>query len=287
MSTPKIAIIGGSGLYAMKGLKILEECSVETPFGTPSDSFLMGELEGVPVAFLARHGRGHKLLPSELNARANIYAIKTLGCEMVLSVSAVGSLKEEIAPGHLVMVDQFLDRTHQRARTFFGNGIVAHVSFAEPVCPVLRENLYQAGKSEGATAHPRGTYLCIEGPMFSSKAESNLYRQWGADVIGMTNLPEARLAREAELCYATMALSTDYDCWHDSHETVTAEMVLQTLQSNVKIAEKVLKKVLPQLVAPRSCACNKALRHAIVTQPSVVPEKTKQTLKVICGNYFA
>ncbi len=286
MIQPKVAIIGGSGLYAMEGLQVFEERSVDTPFGTPSDQFLIGELVGVPVAFLARHSRGHKLLPTELNARANIHAIKSLGCEMVLSISAVGSLKEQIAPGHLVMVDQFIDRTQQRPRTFFGNGVVAHVSFAEPICPFLRENLHQAAISEDATSHSKGTYLCIEGPMFSTKAESNLYRQWGADVIGMTNLPEARLAREAELCYATMALSTDYDCWHSSHENVTAELVLETLQKNVKLAEKVLKKVLPKLTVPRSCSCPSSLRHAIVTQSALIPEETKRKLKVICGKYF-
>ncbi len=283
MKQPKIAIIGGSGLYEMEGLKVLEERSIDTPFGDPSDDFVIGELEGVTVAFLARHSKGHRLLPSELNFRANIYAIKKLGCEHILSVSAVGSLKEEIEPGHLVMVDQFIDRTFARHGTFFGEGIVAHVSFADPVCPVLRMKLHQAALAEQAVSHERGTYVCIEGPMFSTKAESLLYRQWGADVIGMTNLQEAKLAREAELCYATMALSTDYDCWHEGHDSVTAELVIATLQKNVKTAQRVLRRVLPTIGHTRDCACARALRHAIVTNKLLVPEDTKKKLKLIYG----
>ncbi len=283
MKPVKIAIIGGSGLYEMEGLKVLEERSVGTPFGDPSDDFVIGEIEGVPVAFLARHSKGHRMLPSELNFRANIYAIKELGCEYILSVSAVGSLKEEIEPGHLVMVDQFIDRTFDRSGTFFGNGIVAHVSFADPVCPVLRGKLHQAAGEAGATSHDKGTYICIEGPMFSTRAESRLYRSWGADVIGMTNLQEAKLAREAEICYATVALSTDYDCWHDEHDSVTAEMVLSTLQKNVKTAQQVIRKVLPHVVTARDCACSRALRHAIVTNKLLVPEETKKTLRLIYG----
>ena len=283
MKDPKIAIIGGSGLYEMEGLKVLEERTVETPFGEPSDDFVIGELEGTKVAFLARHSKGHRLLPSELNFRANIYAIKKLGCEFVLSVSAVGSLKEEIEPGHLVMVDQFIDRTFQRPSTFFGDGIVAHVSFAEPICPVLRGKLHQAAQAEGAVSHPAGTYVCMEGPMFSTKAESRLYRSWGADVIGMTNLQEAKLAREAELCYATMALSTDYDCWHEEHDSVTAEMVIATLLKNVKTAQQVIRRVIPQVAQARECVCSRALRHAIVTNKLLVPEGTKKKLKLIYG----
>lgn len=283
MKNPKIAIIGGSGLYEMEGLKVLEERSVETPFGDPSDDFVIGELEGITVAFLARHAKGHRLLPSELNFRANIYAIKKLGCEFILSVSAVGSLKQEIEPGHLVMVDQFIDRTFGRQGTFFGEGIVAHVAFADPICPVLRSKLHQAAVAAGATSHEKGTYVCMEGPMFSTRAESQLYRSWGADVIGMTNLQEAKLAREAEICYATMALSTDYDCWHEEHDSVTADMVIATLQKNVKTAQQVLRKVLPSVVAPRDCACSRALRNAIVTNKLLVPESTKKKLKLIYG----
>jgi len=283
MKQPKIAIIGGSGLYEMEGLKILEERSVETPFGDPSDDFVIGELEGVTVAFLARHAKGHRILPSELNFRANIYAIKKLGCEFILSVSAVGSLKEEIEPGHLVMVDQFIDRTFARNGTFFGDGIVAHVSFADPICPVLREKLHATALAEGMVSHEKGTYVCMEGPMFSTKAESRLYRSWGADVIGMTNLQEAKLAREAELCYATMALSTDYDCWHEEHASVTAEMVVATLHKNVKTAQQVLRKVLPKVEQARDCPCSRALRHAIVTNKLLVPEETKKKLKLIYG----
>lgn len=283
MKSPKIAIIGGSGLYEMEGLKVLEERSVETPFGDPSDDFLIGELEGVTVAFLARHSKGHRLLPSELNFRANIYAIKKLGCDFILSVSAVGSLKEEIEPGHLVMVDQFIDRTFGRTGTFFGDGIVAHVAFADPVCPVLRGKLHQAAVATGATSHEKGTYVCMEGPMFSTRAESLLYRSWGADVIGMTNLQEAKLAREAEICYATMALSTDYDCWHEEHDSVTADMVIATLQKNVKTAQRVIRQVLPQVDTARDCVCSRALRNAIVTNKLLIPEETKKKLKLIYG----
>lgn len=283
MSQPKIAIIGGSGLYEMEGLKILEKRSVETPFGEPSDDFMIGELEGVSVAFLARHSKGHRILPSELNFRANIYAIKKLGCEFIISVSAVGSLKEEIAPGQLVMVDQFIDRTHGRPNSFFGNGIVAHVAFADPVCSVLREKLFKAAQEEGIASRSTGTYVCIEGPMFSTKAESHLYRSWGADVIGMTNLQEARLAREAEICYATVALSTDYDCWHEGHDTVTADLVIQTLLKNVQLAQQVLRRVIGRVEGERKCVCAHALRSAIVTNKLFVPDVTKKKLKLIYG----
>jgi 5'-methylthioadenosine phosphorylase len=281
MNKPKIAIIGGSGLYEMEGMKVFEEVEVETPFGKPSDPLVLGEMSGVSVAFLARHAKGHRLLPSELNFRANIYAIKKLGCEFIISISAVGSLKQEIVPGHLVMVDQFIDRTTQRTNSFFGDGMVAHVAFAEPICPVLRQKLFQAAQQEGVKAHPKGTYVCIEGPMFSTKAESHLYRSWGADVIGMTNLQEAKLAREAEICYATIALSTDYDCWHEEHDSVTAEMVIETLSKNVQVAQQVLRKVVPTVVEERKCICANALRHAIVTNKLLIPEKTKQKLKLI------
>lgn len=283
MSRVKIAIIGGSGLYEMEGLKVLEEKQIKTPFGLPSDRFIVGELEGVPVAFLARHSRGHKLLPTEINFRANIYAAKSLGCEFMISVSAVGSLREEIAPGHLVMVDQFIDRTVSRPSTFFGEGIVAHVPFAEPVCKILREKLFEAAVAVKAEAHPRGTYVCIEGPMFSSKAESNLYRSWGADVIGMTNLQEAKLAREAELSYASLALSTDYDCWHPEHDSVTADMVIQTLKKNVEMAQKVLKRVIPEIAELKQSPYAGVLRNAIVTNKLMIPDAAKRKLKLILG----
>jgi len=283
MIKPKIAIIGGSGLYEMEGLKILEERAVDTPFGEPSDDFALGELEGVPVAFLARHSRGHRILPSELNFRANIYAIKKLGCEFIVSVSAVGSLKEEIAPGHFVMIDQFIDRTTQRVSTFFGDGIVAHVGFGDPICGVLRETLYRAAVDVGAKAYSKGTYVCIEGPMFSTKAESNLYRSWGADVIGMTNLQEAKLAREAELCYATMAMSTDYDCWYEGHDAVTAEMVMETLRQNALTAHKILKKAIPEVAKIESNPCVGVLKNAILTNKLLVPDATKKKLKIIYG----
>lgn len=286
MASPKIAIIGGSGLYEMEDLHVLEKQSIETPFGEPSDDFVIGELQGIPVAFLARHAQGHRILPGELNFRANIYAIKKLGCEFVISVSAVGSLKKEIEPGHLVMVDQFIDRTRNRPNTFFGDGLVAHVGFADPICPVLREKLFKAASAGGIPSHERGTYVCIEGPMFSTKAESSLFRSWGADVIGMTNLQEARLAREAELCYATIALSTDYDCWHEGHDSVTAEMVIQTLGKNVQLAQQVLRRVLPSVVQDRSCICSHALRHAFVTNKLLVPDSTKKKLKLIYGKNF-
>lgn len=280
----KIAIIGGSGLYEMEGLKVLEEREVVTPFGKPSDLFVIGEVDGIPVAFLARHARGHKILPGEINFRANIFAIKSLGCEFVISVSAVGSLKEEIAPGDMVVVDQFIDRTQGRASTFFGDGIVAHVPFADPTCALLREKLVKAVQAVGARVHPRGTYLCIEGPMFSSRAESQLYRSWGADVIGMTNYQEAKLAREAQMSYATLALSTDYDCWHPEHDSVTAEMVLKTLAQNVETAQKILRKVLPDVAKLKKSPYARVLKNAIVTQRELVPPATLEKLQVILGD---
>ncbi|MDX1386507.1 MAG: S-methyl-5'-thioadenosine phosphorylase [bacterium] len=283
---PKIAIIGGSGLYEMEGMEVLGEKDVSTPFGAPSDHFILGELEGVPVAFLARHARGHRFLPSEINYRANIFAIKKLGCEFIISVSAVGSLKEEIVPGHLVMVDQFLDRTQGRASTFFGEGIVAHVPFADPVCEFLRESLHRSAEEVGANSHPQGTYVCIEGPMFSSKAESRLYRSWGADVIGMTNYQEAKLAREAEMSYATMALSTDYDCWHPDHDSVTADMVISTLVKNVALAQKVLKQVVKKVAKKDKSPFAGSLANAIVTNKLMIPDATKERLELILGKHL-
>ncbi|MCP5468661.1 MAG: S-methyl-5'-thioadenosine phosphorylase [Deltaproteobacteria bacterium] len=283
---PKVAIIGGSGLYQIDGLEVLEERNVETPFGSPSEAFVLGKLEGVEVAFLARHGKGHRILPTELNFRANIYAIKSLGCDSILSVSAVGSLQEEIAPGHFVVVDQFIDRTQKRPHTFFGEGLVAHVAFANPVCPTLCRDLIEATKKVGVQCHEKGTYVCIEGPQFSTKAESKLYRQWGADVIGMTNLQEAKLAREAEICYSTLALSTDYDCWHEEHDSVTVEMVIATLQQNVEMAKEVLKTVLPQVASKEECSHCRSLSHAIMTDKKFIPQETQEKLKLICGKYL-
>lgn len=286
MKQAKIAIIGGSGLYEMDQMVVKEEKQLTTPFGEPSDAFILGELAGVPVAFLSRHAKGHKLLPSEINYRANLYGIKQLGCEFVLSVSAVGSLKEEIAPGHLVMVDQFIDRTQARPSTFFGKGIVAHVPFADPICDLTRQKLVEAAKGVKATVHERGTYICMEGPMFSSRAESELYRRWGADVIGMTNYQEAKLAREAELSYATMALSTDYDCWYEGHDSVTAEMVIATLNKNVATAKQVLSQVVPELHQVEQSPYAGSLKNAVVTDPKVIPPATKERLALWMGKYW-
>jgi 5'-methylthioadenosine phosphorylase len=284
MSKPRIAVIGGSGLYQMEGLKIQEEREVPTPFGKPSDKFILGDLDGTPVAFLARHARGHRILPGEINFRANLCAIKSLGCEFVVSVSAVGSLKEEIAPGHMVIVDQFIDRTQGRVSTFFGDGLVAHVAFADPTCALLRGVLTEVCKKLGAVFHPQGTYLCIEGPMFSTRAESQLYRSWGADVIGMTNYQEAKLAREAGMSYATLALSTDYDCWHPEHDSVTAEMVIQTLGKNVATAQKILRESVPRIHKLIHSPYANVLKHAIVTDVRSIPEATKNKLKVILSD---
>jgi len=277
-----VGVIGGSGLYDMPDLAGREERRIDTPFGAPSDAFVLGELEGVGCAFLARHGRGHRLLPSELNFRANLWAFKSLGVERLLSVSAVGSMKEAYRPGHLVVPDQFFDRTRQRPGTFFGRGLVAHVSLARPVCPDLAGRFVAAGREAGATVHDGGTYLCIEGPQFSTRAESEIFRRWGVDVIGMTNLPEARLAREAELCYATLALVTDYDCWHDEEE-VSGEAILEVLGRNVAMARQVIRRVVAGLVgaAPRSCACADALRQALITPIDAVPHETLEALAPI------
>src|SRR3989337_4525519 len=242
-----IGVIGGSGLYDMAGLTDIKEVAVKTPFGDPSSEFITGQLGGVNLVFLPRHGRGHVLLPSEINYRANIYGMKKLGVEWLISVSAVGSMKEEIAPGHIVIVDQFFDRTSKRVSTFFGNGITGHVEFGEPGCGNLSGVLYDAAKKTGATVHKGGTYICIEGPQFSTKAESLTYRKWGVDVIGMTNIPEAKLAREAEICYATVALSTDYDCWHETEESVTLEAIMSTIKANVAMAKDIIRKAVPAI----------------------------------------
>lgn len=279
-----IGIIGGSGLYQMEGVRIREERKVMTPFGEPSDAIMLGTLDGHEVAFLPRHGKGHRVLPHEINYRANIFALKTLGVESVLSVSAVGSMREEIKPGDLVMVDQFIDRTKDRPQTFFGNGIAAHVGFAEPVCANLRETAVGAAREAGVKAHNKGTYVCIEGPMFSSRAESNVYRSWGVSVIGMTNYQEAKLAREAEMCYATIALVTDYDCWRVEEEHVDVAMIIKTITENVEKAQKVIRTALPKLDA-RDCSCRHALENAIMTDPAAIPDKLKKDLAPIIGTY--
>lgn len=280
-----VGVIGGSGLYEMEGLKNVKEVKVKTPFGNPSDAYIVGKLGDVKMVFLPRHGRGHRLLPSELNYRANIYGMKKLGVEWIISVSAVGSMREDIQPGHIVVVDQFFDRTKGRVSTFFGNGIVGHVEFADPVCPNLSNVLYDAGQRTGATIHKGGTYICIEGPQFSTRAESKIYRKWGVDVIGMTNIPEAKLAREAEICYATLALSTDYDCWHETEESVTVEMILDTLKKNVATAKAIIKEAVPKIASHRDCKCATAMKYAVVTDRKKIPVKAKKDLKIILGKY--
>jgi 5'-methylthioadenosine phosphorylase len=288
MATAKIGIIGGSGLYQMPELKDVEEVKVETPFGDPSDAFITGTLEGVRVAFLPRHGRGHRYTPTNLPFRANIYAMKLLGVERILSASAVGSLQEQYAPLDMVIPDQFFDRTRARAHesTFFGDGIVAHVTFARPVCSELGDVLETACGSADVRTHRGGTYLCMEGPAFSTVAESNVYRSWGMDIIGMTNLQEAKLAREAEICYATLALVTDYDCWHEAHDAVSVETVVEYLNKNVRNAQTIMREAVRQLSGrPRGCECGSALKNAIFTAPELWPDETKKKLDAIIGKY--
>jgi 5'-methylthioadenosine phosphorylase len=282
-----VGIIGGSGLYDIEGFKDGQPVAMDTPFGVPSDQFMVGELEGRRVAFLPRHGRGHRILPNELNFRANIFALKELGVERILSVSAVGSLKEQYAPLHMVIPDQFVDRTFQRASTFFGRGLVAHVAFAHPFCAGLSRTLATASRAAGATTHEGGAYVCIEGPQFSTRAESELYRSWGMDIIGMTNLQEAKLAREAEICYATLAMVTDYDCWHPDHDSVTAEQIIANLGRNAAMAKAVLKAALAGLdAAPRTCECATALKFALVTPAELVPDAVKRELAPLIGKYI-
>jgi 5'-methylthioadenosine phosphorylase len=282
----EIGIIGGSGLYAMPGLTSVREERVETPFGEPSDAFVLGELEGRKVAFLARHGRGHRILPSELNFRANIYAMKKLGVERILSVSAVGSLKEEHKPTDFVIPDQFIDRTFLRVSTFFGDGIVGHVSFGDPVCAVVAKTIAAACAKEELVGKLGGTYVCMEGPQFSTRAESNLYRSWGADVIGMTNLQEAKLAREAEICYATMAMVTDYDCWREGHDSVTIEEIVAVLHQNAANAAKVVKAAVAAMPVEKTCPCATALKYAILTNPAAIPAETREKLDLLISKYL-
>ena len=283
MKKTRVGIIGGSGLYEMQSFEVIERVKLDTPFGDPSDEFILGKFEGREVVFLSRHGRGHRFTPSEVNYRANIWGMKTLGVEQILSVSAVGSLKEEIEPGHLVFVDQFIDRTYLRKASFFGEGIVAHVSFAEPICKTLRELFVKTARELAYTSHEKGTYVCMEGPQFSTKAESNLYRSWRADVIGMTNLTEAKLAREAQICYSTVALSTDYDCWHPEHDSVTTEQVMATMSANIEKAKTLVQKVIPLLPEERSCSCTHVLRHAVVTDKLSMSVNGKKILNVLNG----
>jgi len=282
----EIGIIGGSGLYSMPGFTGAHEVEQKTPYGDPSDSYVLGTLEGRKVAFLARHARGHKLLPSELNFRANIYGFKQLGVERIISVSAVGSLKEEHKPLDFVVPDQFFDRTRHRIDTFFGDGIVAHIGFADPVCAEMAKVVHAACNKVGVTGKLGGTYICMEGPQFSTKAESNVYRSWGADVIGMTNLQEAKLAREAEICYVTIAMVTDYDCWHPHHDSVTVEQIVSVLLKNAENAAKVVKATVSAMPKARSCKCGQALANAILTDKAKIPAATKKKLRLILGKYL-
>ncbi|HKE01031.1 MAG TPA: S-methyl-5'-thioadenosine phosphorylase [Planctomycetota bacterium] len=282
----KVGVIGGSGLYEIEGIAKLREVRVATPFGKPSDAFITGELAGVPCAFLPRHGRGHRFLPTEIPFRANLWAMKSLGVTHVISLSAVGSLREEIVPGHFVVVDQFFDRTRQRASTFFGGGIVGHVVFADPVCNALGATLVGAAKQVGVTVHAGGTYVCMEGPAFSTRAESHFYRSIGGAVIGMTNLQEAKLAREAEIHYATIAMSTDYDCWHPHHEDVTVETVMKVMAANVGNAKALVKAAIPKVAAAKCDSCDRALASAVMTQRSVIPPAAVKKLAPMLGKYF-
>ncbi|MGB4781319.1 S-methyl-5'-thioadenosine phosphorylase, partial [Candidatus Methylomirabilis sp.] len=282
-----IGIIGGSGLYEMEGLERVEERRIETPFGAPSDAYIVGSLAGRRVAFLARHGRGHRLMPSELNFRANIFGFKLLGAERVISASAVGSMREDLPPLDIVIPDQFFDRTKGRVSTFFGRGLVAHVSFADPTCSVLGELLFAAGQSVGARMHLGGTYLCIEGPQFSTRAESRIYRSWGVDVIGMTNLQEAKLCREAEICYATLALVTDYDVWHETEQDVSVEAVVAILKQNAETAKAIIKATVASFPASREgCSCGNAMHDAIITARDIITADIPELLRPIIGKYI-
>jgi 5'-methylthioadenosine phosphorylase len=285
MAEAKIGVIGGSGLYQIEGLTDVKELKVQTPFGEPSDMITVGKLDGVSIAFLPRHGRGHRLSPTEVPYTANIFAMKSLGVERIIAVSAVGSLKEKIKPMDIVVPDQIIDRTRKRTNTFFGNGIVVHIAFAKPFCPVLSDILCTSSKKIGASIHKGGTCVVMEGPQFSTRAESELYRSWKADVIYMTGLPEAKLAREAEICYATLAIVTDYDCWNDATESVTTEMVIANLMKSTATAKEIIKLAIKNLPLEHDCLCAKALENAIITSPEYIPEKVKKELKPLIGKY--
>jgi 5'-methylthioadenosine phosphorylase len=286
MSQKVIGVIGGSGLYEIEGLTNIERVKVSTPFGDPSDEYVVGQLGGARCVFLPRHGRGHKVLPHEINFRANIHGMKQLGVQWILSVSAVGSMKEEIRPGDIVVPDQFFDRTKARPSSFFGEGVAGHVAFADPICTDLAAHVYAGAKQAGARVHQGGTYVVIDGPMFSTRAESNVYRSWGVSVIGMTNLPEAKLAREAEICYATIALSTDYDCWHESEEDVSVEAVLAVIRQNVDLAKKIVKNAIERIPDGRGCGCVNAAQFAVMTAPDAIPPAARARLQAIMGKYW-
>jgi 5'-methylthioadenosine phosphorylase len=281
-----VGVIGGSGLYNIEGLTDVESISVDTPWGSPSDDLIVGTLGDTRMVFLPRHGRYHKQMPSEINYRANIFAMKKMGVEWIVSVSAVGSMKEHICPGQIVIPSQFYDHTKTRVSTFFGEGIVAHVSMADPVCHLLSEELFNASISSGATVHKGGTYLCMEGPQFSSRAESNIYRGWGVDIIGMTNATEAKLAREAEICYASLSMATDYDCWHEQHDDVTVDDLIETLNNNVQLARDIIKKVVPAIGESRECPCCNALQNAIITPKEAITKETKERLEILIKRYI-
>jgi 5'-methylthioadenosine phosphorylase len=281
-----LGVIGGSGLYEMEGLKNVRTVSVKTPFGSPSDAMVVGELEGRTLAFLPRHGRGHRFLPSQINYRANLYALKKVGVKWVLSISAVGSMKETIRPGDIVVVDQFYDHTRFRPTTFFGDGVVAHIPFADPVCPNLADVAYAAARKVVKRTQRGGTYLCMEGPAFSTRAESRIYRKWGVDVIGMTNMPEAKLAREAELCYATLALATDYDCWHETEQDVSIEAILAIIRKNVENSKQIIREVARRLPGKESCGCGEALKYAIITERKRIPAAARRKFSFLAGKYL-
>ncbi len=287
MPQAKIGVIGGTGLYDIEGLTDIEEVNVDTPFGKPSDAITIGKLEGVGIAFLPRHGRGHRISPTELPVRANIYALKSLGVEHIIAVSSAGSFKQEIKPGDLLIPDQLIDRTRNRVNTFYEGGIVTHIAFADPFCPILCQVLYQAAKETGASVHPKGTFVVMEGPAFSTRAESRLYRSWGADLIGMTALPEAKLAREAEICYAIIGCITDYDSWWHSAEPITIDVILGTMHQNIDTAKKIIKLAVSRIPAERNCGCATALETAIVTNPELIPAEQKKKLNLLIGKYIS
>ncbi|HUV75711.1 MAG TPA: S-methyl-5'-thioadenosine phosphorylase [Dehalococcoidales bacterium] len=286
MPEAKIGVIGGSGLYDIEGMTDIEEVNVDTPFGKPSDTIVVGRLGGMKAAFLPRHGRGHRIPPTDVPMRANIYALKSLGVERIIGINSVGSLKEEHKPGDLLILDQLIDRTRSRVNTFFRESIVAHIPFSEPFCPVLSQVVYQAGQTAGASVHKGGTCVVMEGPAFSTRAESHLYRSWGADAIGMTALPEAKLAREAEICYAIIACVTDYDCWHERHEPVTAEMIISVQRRNIDTARKIIRLALAKIPEKRDCGCVNALSTAIVTAADKIPDEQKKKLNLLIGKYL-
>ncbi len=286
MPEAKIGVIGGTGLYSIEGMTDVEEVSIDTPFGKPSDNFILGKLEGIGIAFLSRHGRGHKLSPTELPNKANIYAMKSLGVEHIIASCSAGSFKKEIEPGHLLIPDQIIDRTRLRDSTFFGNGIVGHIPFADPFCPVLSEVLYESAEEIGTTVHKGGTFVVMEGPAFSTRAESRLYRSWDADLIGMTTLPEAKLAREAEICYAVIGCVTDYDSWWKSAEAITVDVILNIMHHNVDTAKEIIRKSVSRIPESRDCPCPTALQTAIVTSPEAIPEEQKKKLDLILGKYL-